>query len=220
MSDPALADDIGGRFDHVLVDEYQDTNRLQSSILLALKPGGHGLTVVGDDAQSIYSFRAATVRNILDFPSQFSPPASIITLDRNYRSTQMILAAANGVIGLAKERFTKNLWTERTSGAKPQLVSVRDEADQARCIVERILENRESGTLLKEQAVLFRTSSHSGSLEVELTRSTPPTSRTCWGCCASSRIPVTASPGSGCCTCCLVSDRHPRNGYSITWPRQ
>jgi DNA helicase-2/ATP-dependent DNA helicase PcrA len=85
--------------------------------------------VVGDDAQSIYSFRTATVRNILDFPDQFSLPASIITLDRNYRSTQSILAAANGVIGLAKERFTKNLWTERASAAKPQLVSVRDEAD-------------------------------------------------------------------------------------------
>ncbi len=174
MNDMVLADDIGGRFDHVLVDEYQDTNRLQSSILLALKPGGHGLTVVGDDAQSIYSFRAATVRNILDFPSQFSPPASVITLDRNYRSTQAILAAANGVIDLAKERFTKNLWTDRISGAKPQLVTVRDEADQARCIVERILENRESGTLLKQQAVLFRTSSHSGSLEVELTRRNIP----------------------------------------------
>src|SRR5437868_7047835 len=174
MSDPALAADIGGRFDHVLVDEYQDTNRLQSSILLALKPGGHGLTVVGDDAQSIYSFRAATVRNILDFPDQFSPPASIITLDRNYRSTQSILAAANGVIDLAKERFTKNLWTDRTSGAKPQLVIVRDEADQARCIVECILDNRESGTLLKHQAVLFRTSSHSGPLEVELTRRNIP----------------------------------------------
>jgi DNA helicase II / ATP-dependent DNA helicase PcrA len=174
MSDPALADDIGGRFDHVLVDEYQDTNRLQSSILLALKPGGHGLTVVGDDAQSIYSFRAATVRNILDFPDQFSPPATIITLDRNYRSTQTILAAANGVIGLAKERFTKNLWTDRVSGTKPQLVTVRDETDQARCIVERILENRESGTLLKQQAVLFRTSSHSGSLEVELVRRNIP----------------------------------------------
>ena len=93
VSDANLADDIGGRFDHVLVDEYQDTNRLQSSILLALKPGGRGLTVVGDDAQSIYSFRAATVRNILDFPDQFSPPATIITLDRNYRSTQTILAA-------------------------------------------------------------------------------------------------------------------------------
>src|ERR1700692_4479354 len=174
LSDPGLADDIGDRFDHVLVDEYQDTNRLQSSILLALKPGGHGLTVVGDDAQSIYSFRAATVRNILDFPSQFSPPADIITLDRNYRSTQTILAAANGVIDLARERFTKNLWTDRTSREKPQLVTVRDEADQARCIVERILENRESGTLLKQQAVLFRTSSHSGPLEVELTRRNVP----------------------------------------------
>ena len=108
-SDPALASHIGERFDHVLVDEYQDTNRLQSSILLALKPSGEGLTVVGDDAQSIYAFRAATVRNILDFLGQFSPPAAIITLDRNYRSTQPILAAANGVIGLAAERFTKNL---------------------------------------------------------------------------------------------------------------
>ncbi len=174
VGDAGLAEEIGGRFDHVLVDEYQDTNRLQSSILLALKPGGRGLTVVGDDAQSIYSFRAATVRNILDFPDQFSPPANIITLDRNYRSTQTILAAANGVIGLAKERFTKNLWTERTSAEKPQLVSVRDEADQARFIVERILENRESGALLKEQAVLFRTSSHSGPLEIELTRRNIP----------------------------------------------
>ncbi|MDO9562028.1 MAG: ATP-dependent helicase, partial [Bradyrhizobium sp.] len=155
-------------------DEYQDTNRLQSSILLALKPGGHGLTVVGDDAQSIYSFRAATVRNILDFPGQFSPPADIVTLDRNYRSTQTILAAANGVIDLARERFTKNLWTDRTSGIKPQLITIRDETDQARCIVERVLENRESGTLLKQQAVLFRTSSHSGPLEVELTRRNIP----------------------------------------------
>ena len=174
MSDPAIADEVGGRFDHVLVDEYQDTNRLQSSVLLALKPAGRGLTVVGDDAQSIYSFRAATVRNILDFPEQFSPKAEIVTLDRNYRSTQPILAAANGVIDLARERFTKNLWTERTSAAKPRLVAVRDEADQARYIVERILENREEGSLLKQQAVLFRTSSHSGPLEVELTRRNIP----------------------------------------------
>ena len=174
MSDPVLARAIGDRFDHVLVDEYQDTNRLQSSILLALKPDGSGLTVVGDDAQSIYSFRAATVRNILDFPGQFTPPAAIITLDRNYRSTQTILAAANGVIGLARERFTKNLWTDRTPGAKPRLVTVRDETDQARCIVECVLENRESGTLLKQQAVLFRSSSHSGPLEVELTRRNIP----------------------------------------------
>jgi DNA helicase II / ATP-dependent DNA helicase PcrA len=174
VSDGALADDIGGRFDHVMVDEYQDTNRLQSSILLALKPGGRGLTVVGDDAQSIYSFRAATVRNILDFPDQFSPKAEIVTLDRNYRSTQAVLSAANGVIGLAKERFTKNLWTERTSSRMPQLVAVRDEADQARYVVERVLENREEGSLLKHQAVLFRTSSHSGPLEIELTRRNIP----------------------------------------------
>src|SRR5207237_5210088 len=116
--------------------EYQDTNRLQSSILLALKPSGRGLTMVGDDAQSIYSFRAATVRNILDFPDRFSPTAEIVTLDRNYRSTQPVLQAANGVIGLPKERFKKNTWTERTSTCKPQLVAVRDQADQARYIVD------------------------------------------------------------------------------------
>ena len=174
MSEPAIAEEIGGRFDHVMVDEYQDTNRLQASILLALKPNGRGLTVVGDDAQSIYSFRAATVRNILDLPDHFSPKAEIITLDRNYRSTQPVLAAANGVIGLARERFTKNLWTERSSAQLPRLVTVRDEADQARYIVEQVLANREEGSRLKEQAVLFRTSSHSGPLEVELTRRNIP----------------------------------------------
>jgi DNA helicase-2/ATP-dependent DNA helicase PcrA len=174
MSDPGIAEDLGGRFDHVLVDEYQDTNKLQSSVLLALKPDGRGLTIVGDDAQSIYAFRGATVRNILDFPASFSPPAEIITLERNYRSTQTILSAANGVIEFASERFTKNLWTDRASANCPQLVSVRDEADQARYIVERVLENRETGTTLKQQAVLFRTSHHSGPLEVELTRRNIP----------------------------------------------
>jgi DNA helicase-2/ATP-dependent DNA helicase PcrA len=174
MSDPRLGEAIGGLFDHVLVDEYQDTNRLQASILLALKPTGKGLTVVGDDAQAIYSFRAASVRNILDFPNAFSPAADIITLDRNYRSTQPILAAANGVIELAAERFTKNLRTERQAAETPQLVSVRDEADQASYIIERVLENREAGMMLKQQAVLFRTSHHSGPLEVELTRRNIP----------------------------------------------
>jgi DNA helicase II / ATP-dependent DNA helicase PcrA len=172
--DPALARDMSGRFDHVLVDEYQDTNRLQSSILLALKPDGAGLTVVGDDAQSIYSFRAATVRNILDFPENFRPPAEIVTLDRNYRSTQPILAAANGVIDLAAERFTKNLWTDRDSAERPYLVTVRDEADQARYVVGRVLENREEGTSLKQQAILFRASHHSASLEIELIRRNIP----------------------------------------------
>src|SRR6202008_3874231 len=112
-------------FDHVLVDEYQDTNRLQAEILLALRPDGSGLTVVGDDAQSIYSFRAATVRNILDFPHHFSPPATVIppfpplspppatviALERNYRSTQPILDAANAVIAGASEQFAKTLYS-------------------------------------------------------------------------------------------------------------
>lgn len=173
-SDSQLAAEIGGKFDHVLVDEYQDTNRLQSSILLGIKPEGRGLTVVGDDAQSIYSFRAAAVRNILDFPTSFTPAADIITLDRNYRSTQPILSAANAVIEQASERFTKNLWTEKVSNELPQLVNVWDEAGQAHYVAERVLENREGGMTLKQQAVLFRTSHHSGPLEVELTRRNIP----------------------------------------------
>ena len=174
MAEPSLAAEVGARFDHVLVDEYQDTNRLQSTILRALKPDGRGLTVVGDDAQSIYSFRAATVRNILDFPHQFALPARVVTLERNYRSTQPILAAANGVIGEAKERYAKDLWTDRDAGERPKLVIVRDEADQARYIVERVLAARECGATLKQQAVLFRTSHHSGPLEVELVRRNIP----------------------------------------------
>ncbi|MDP3314968.1 MAG: ATP-dependent helicase [Devosia sp.] len=174
MREPSIATNLGERFDHVLVDEYQDTNRLQASILLALKPKGDGLTVVGDDAQSIYSFRAATVRNILEFPDAFTPPARIVTLDRNYRSTQPILAAANAVISESKERFTKNLWTERLASEKPRLVTVKSEADQARYVVESVLACREGGTALKQQAVLFRTSSHSAELEIELTRRNIP----------------------------------------------
>jgi ATP-dependent DNA helicase UvrD/PcrA len=174
MTEPSIAHDVASRFDHVLVDEYQDTNRLQASILLALKPSGKGLTVVGDDAQSIYSFRAATVRNILDFPGHFNPRAEITTLERNYRSTQPILAAANAVIDLAEERFTKNLWSERASAELPALISVRDETDQARYVAEKILENREAGIALKRQAVLFRASHHSAALEIELIRRNIP----------------------------------------------
>jgi len=170
IGESALAADMSSRFDHVMVDEYQDTNRLQSSILLGLRPDGAGLTVVGDDAQSIYSFRAATVQNILDFPAAFTPSAEVITLERNYRSTQAILSASNAVIDLAAERFTKNLWTERATGQLPRLVNVKDEITQASYIVDQVLENREGGSSLKQQAILFRTSSHSGPLEIELTR--------------------------------------------------
>jgi DNA helicase II / ATP-dependent DNA helicase PcrA len=174
MTDADFAAHIGATWDHVLIDEYQDTNLLQARILRSLKPDGRGLTVVGDDAQSIYAFRAATVRNILDFPDAYMPRADVITLDRNYRSTQPILAAANAVIGLARERFTKNLWTERTSASKPRLVTVQTEAEQARYMVDRILEDRETGIKLMDQAVLFRTSSHSVQLEAELTRRNVP----------------------------------------------
>jgi DNA helicase-2/ATP-dependent DNA helicase PcrA len=170
LGEPQLTADLAGRFDHVLVDEYQDTNPIQAKILLALKPAGRGLTVVGDDAQSIYSFRAATVRNILDFPSLFNPPADTVTLAQNYRSTQPILAASNAVLALAAEGFAKNLWSERKEGGRPLLASVEDEGAQARYVVERALENREAGIALKAQAVLVRASHHSAVLELELTR--------------------------------------------------
>ena len=174
MKDRELAAELGGRFDHVLVDEYQDTNRLQSKILLTLKPDGRGVTVVGDDAQSIYSFRAATVRNILDFPHQFEPPARIITLEQNYRSTQSILDACNGVIGFASARFTKSLRSERKSKQRPFLTKVADETAQARYVAEQILEAREAGVPLKGQVVLFRASHHSAQLEIELSRRNIP----------------------------------------------
>ena len=174
VAEPELAHEVGARFSHILVDEFQDTNRLQAGLLLAMRPDGRGLTVVGDDAQSIYSFRGATVRNILDFPGQFSTPARRITLDRNYRSTQPILAAANAVIAQAKERFSKDLWSERISGEKPRLVSLRDESDQAAWVVDQVLARREAGLRLKAQAVLFRAAHHSVRLEIELTRRNIP----------------------------------------------
>ena len=174
LTDAELADAIGGEFDHVLVDEYQDTNLLQATILKAMKPDGKGVTVVGDDAQSIYSFRGATVRNILDFPHQFSQPACIVTLERNYRSTQAILDVSNAVIEASSERHAKALWTDRSTSCRPQLVLVPDEAQQARWVADSVLAQREAGLRLKSQAVLFRTSSHSAALELELARRNIP----------------------------------------------
>ena len=170
MEEPAIAREIGAMFDHVLIDEYQDTNRIQAQILAGLKPDGRGVTVVGDDAQSIYSFRAAEVRNILDFPGQFDPPARSVALTRNYRSTPQILDAANAVIAEAEEAFDKALWSGQDAGLRPALVTVRDEGAQVDYVCREILAARETGTQLREQAVLFRTSHHSGPLEVELTR--------------------------------------------------
>ena len=170
MEAPELATEVGARFDHVLVDEYQDTNKLQSRILMRLKPDGRGVTVVGDDAQSIYSFRAATVRNILDFPAAYAPAARVVTLEQNYRSTAAILNASNAVIDRAAERFTKNLRTTRSGGASPKLVDVRDEAEQAHYVCDAILAAREEGLELKQQAALFRAADASAQLELELQR--------------------------------------------------
>lgn len=170
VREPAFARAIGRRFTHVLVDEYQDTNRLQAAILLALKPDGCGVTVVGDDAQAIYGFRAAEVGNLLDFPQAFTPPAQVLLLQRNYRSTQPLLAAANAVIAQAGSRFAKIMCSDRPSSHKPQLVQVGDEAEQATWVADTVLAEREQGTRLTRQAVLFRTAQHSAALELELAR--------------------------------------------------
>jgi DNA helicase II / ATP-dependent DNA helicase PcrA len=165
MQDEALAAEIGARFDHVLVDEYQDTNVLQAEILQRLKPAGQGLTVVGDDAQAIYSFRAATVENIRGFEKQFG--AGIVALEENYRSTQQVLDAANALIG-------KSLYSKKNVGPKPRYVTVADDEGQAQYVVTRVLEAREHGVLLRNQAVLFRASHHSDLLELELVRRNIP----------------------------------------------
>ena len=174
MSDDALAARIGALFDHVLVDEYQDTNTLQAEILRRLKPDGRGVTVVGDDAQAIYSFRAACVDNILAYPRVYDPPATVVTLEQNYRSTAPILDAANAVIALATDRYEKNLFSVRRGGERPQLATVADELAQVDFVVRRILERREAGVPLRHQAVLFRAAHHSDALEVELGRRNIP----------------------------------------------
>ena len=167
-SESALAGRIAALYDHILVDEYQDTNQLQARILLGMCRAHRNITVVGDDAQSIYSFRGATIRNILDFPAQFEG-AAIVPLEENYRSTQPILDVTNTVISRAEERYTKNLFTKRSGGEKPWLVTAHDEQAQTRFVVDRILELHEEGVLLHEMAVLFRAGYMSADLEIELT---------------------------------------------------
>lgn len=168
-ADSLVASELARRFSRVFVDEYQDTNVLQAEILYRLCPTGAGLTVVGDDAQSIYSFRAATVRNILDFSKHY-PAMRLVVLEQNYRSTVPILRLANEVMAAAAEKFTKNLWSSNEFGDKPLLVACDDEQDQAEHIVQRILTLREEGIDLRCQAVLFRAGHHSVVLEAELTR--------------------------------------------------
>tara|TARA_R110002012_G_scaffold81017_5_gene205258 strand:+ start:5163 stop:7250 length:2088 start_codon:yes stop_codon:yes gene_type:complete len=171
---PQIAQQIRDQFDYILVDEYQDTNVLQAGILMGFFPTGKGLTVVGDDAQSIYSFRAANVDNILTFPEQFSPPARVISLTQNYRSHQSILDLSNALLSEGSEGYKVALFSERKSGAKPKLVTVEDDSKQAEYIVETLLAAREQGVELKKQAILFRASHHSDRLELELTRRNIP----------------------------------------------
>jgi len=174
MQNGELARDVESCFDHVLVDEYQDTNTLQAEILLALKPSGAGLCVVGDDAQSIYSFRAANVENILAFPARFTPPAQTIALEDNYRSTQAILDSANALMADAARQFGKNLRSRRAVGTRARLVTVLDELAQAHYVIGGVLAAREQGIALRKQAVLFRSAHHSDALELELVRRNIP----------------------------------------------
>jgi DNA helicase-2/ATP-dependent DNA helicase PcrA len=175
----ALAEDPNGgqmlrqQFQKVLVDEYQDTNILQAQILKNICSDGKGLTAVGDDAQSIYSFRAATVRNILDFPDEY-PGTVVIPLEQNYRSTQKILDVTNSVIAEAAERHDKELWSGRGDGSQPVLVTCSDEDAQTTYVIDQILDRREKGVALKQQSVLFRASHHSMALEAELGRRNVP----------------------------------------------
>ena len=173
VSAPGIGDAVGDAFDHVLVDEYQDTNALQAEILRKMRRRNDNVTVVGDDAQAIYSFRSATARNILDFPTHF-PGTTTVLLEQNYRSTQPILEVSNAVMAQARERFTKVLWSGREEPRQPVLVTCLDEAGQAELVCRNVLENRELGMLLREQAVLFRAAWHSDLLEVELARRNIP----------------------------------------------
>ena len=154
-------------FDHILVDEYQDTNTMQAGILRAMRRDNNNICVVGDDAQSIYSFRSATVRNILDFPEHF-PDTHVVTLEQNYRSVQPILDASNAVMVPAVNRYTKNLWSQRRSSRRPVLVHCVNEDDQCASVCRNVLSHLEQDIPLMRQAVLFRAGWHSDRLEVEL----------------------------------------------------
>ncbi|MGH7717805.1 MAG: ATP-dependent helicase, partial [Gemmatimonadaceae bacterium] len=175
---PELGRRLSSLYDHVLVDEYQDTNALQARILVGMSAAHRNITVVGDDAQSIYSFRGATIRNILDFPQQF-PGTTMVTLEQNYRSTQPILDATNAVIAGASSRYGKTLRTERKGGQPALLVATRDEHEQTTYVVDRILQLHEEGTPLREIAVLFRAGYMSADLEIELTNRRIPFEK--WG---------------------------------------
>ena len=168
MNEPRLAQQVGSNFDHVLVDEYQDTNRLQGEIVRGLSADGAGITVVGDDAQSIYSFRGTVVENILNFPDTYTPKAEVITLAQNYRATQPVLDVANALMADAPRQHRKHLLSVRGAGGRPQYVTADELQTQAEYVGSQVLKRREAGVPLRRQAVLFRNASASDLLEVEL----------------------------------------------------
>jgi DNA helicase-2/ATP-dependent DNA helicase PcrA len=169
MEDEAIRRTISSLYRYILVDEYQDTNRLQADVVRHLASTHQNVMVVGDDAQSIYGFRGATFKNIMEFPTLF-PGTTIYKLEENYRSTQPILNLANTIIEGAREKYSKHLFTRKLDGPLPVLVEAAGENAQSRFIAQKILELREEGIPLAGMAVLFRSSFHSFDLEIELSR--------------------------------------------------
>jgi DNA helicase-2/ATP-dependent DNA helicase PcrA len=167
LHDERLGASLGAAVDHVLVDEYQDVNRLQVDVLQALRRGDDRITVVGDDSQAIYGFRAASPRHLLDFADAF-PGAATIVLQRNYRSSQPICDVANAIGADAPEGFTARLVAHEPPGTRPELVRCADEDAQVHAVCDRVLEHRECGVRLRDQAVLVRAAHHGALLELEL----------------------------------------------------
>jgi DNA helicase-2/ATP-dependent DNA helicase PcrA len=165
------------RFQFILVDEYQDTNKLQGDLIDLLAARHHNVTVVGDDAQSIYAWRGANFANILDFPKRY-PGAKVFKIETNYRSTPEILNVANAAIAANVNQFAKELSPARKSGVKPALVQCHDAGQQAAFIAQRALELREEGVSLNNIAVLYRSHFHALELQLELTRQQIPFSIT------------------------------------------
>ncbi len=170
---PDVQETLSQTYRYIMVDEYQDTNKIQADIIRFLAATHNNVMVVGDDSQSIYAFRGANFRNIMDFPAIFKG-TKIIKLEENYRSTQPILNVANVIIDRAREKYTKVLFTKKKDGIVPGLVVAEDEHMQSQFVSQRILELREEGIPLDEIAVLFRASYHSFDLEIELNQRNLP----------------------------------------------
>ncbi len=159
--------EVSRRFQYIMVDEYQDTNAIQAEIVRLMAATHNNVMAVGDDSQSIYSFRGADFRNIMDFPRIF-PNTRIIKLEENYRSTQPILSMTNAIIDVAEEKYTKKLFTRIEGGSRPELYTAADAGEEAVYVAAKIEELRKEGLMLKDMAVLFRSGFHSYKLEIEL----------------------------------------------------